>query len=141
MKRQEAENLLLAAKRAREQAYAPYSHFKVGAALSTEDGRTFVGVNVENASYGLSLCAERTAMATALAAGARNFAALAIVGDSEDPLVPCGACLQWVLEFAPNMWIVMGNLKGEMRISRGKDLLPLGFTQDYLGKQENDGGI
>ncbi len=78
-------------------------------------------------------------MAAALSQGARDFVALAVVGDTEEPLVPCGACRQWIVEFAPMMWIIMGNLKGKMRLCRGKELLPLAFTEDYLRKQENDG--
>lgn len=124
------------AKEARENAYAPYSGFKVGAALLACDGTVYTGANVENASYGLSLCAERAALAHAVSSGARDFRALAIIGGSEEPLVPCGACLQWITELAPDIWLILGNLKGKLSLHRGRELLPLGFTKDFLGSKD-----
>lgn len=95
----EWETLVEAAWLVREQAYAPYSQFAVGAALLTADGRVFTGCNVENISYGLSQCAERVAMGTAVAAGARDFLAIAVVADTGVPVSPCGACRQVLAEF------------------------------------------
>lgn len=96
-----ADALLAAARRAAAAAYCPYSGYAVGAALRTADGRVFTGCNVENASYGLTLCAERVAMAAAVAAGAREGAALALAAGKDQPAMPCGACLQVLAEFCP----------------------------------------
>ncbi len=134
-----AKRLLAAALAARENAYAPYSRYRVGAAAQAADGRIFSGVNVENASYGLGLCAERAALSAAVAAGARQFTALAVVGGGAEPLVPCGACRQWLTEFSPDMWVVMGNLAGKFQIRRAGDLLPIAFSKDSLGREGKDG--
>ncbi|MFZ9936647.1 MAG: cytidine deaminase [Luteolibacter sp.] len=93
------ESLLAEAWRVRDRAYAPYSEFAVGAALRATDGRVFTGCNVENLSYGLTMCAERVALASAIAAGAREFTALAVVADTKVPISPCGACRQVMAEF------------------------------------------
>src|SRR5258708_28048741 len=109
------EQLLERAGVAREKAYAPYSKFKVGAALLTKDGRIFDGCNVENASYGLCNCAERTAFFSAIAAGYKRdeFAALAVIGDTDGPIAPCGACRQAVIGLrGPRLSIPPGNLPG-----------------------------
>lgn len=124
------EELLDRAKSARAHAYAPYSKFKVGAALLTKDGRVFAGCNVENASYGLCNCAERTAFFSAMAAGCRRdeFAALAVVGDTDGPITPCGACRQVIIELGgPNLKIRLGNLRGETRDTTAREQLPDAF--------------
>lgn len=121
--------LLEAATSARERAYAPYSHFAVGAALLGTDGKTYTGCNVENASYGLTLCAERAAVAAAVAAGCRSFVALAIVADTgmEKIVTPCGACRQVLAEFAPGLTLVCANIGGQSATYRLGDLLPHRF--------------
>lgn len=127
----DVEELLAVAIAARESAYAPYSKFKVGAALLAKDGRMFRGCNVENASYGLSNCAERTAFFSAVAAGCRpgDFAALAIAADTNGPVTPCGACRQVIVELgSPDLKVVLANTKGEKRITTAIDLLPDAFV-------------
>lgn len=112
---------------ARREAYAPYSGFAVGAAILTEDGRIFTGCNVENASYGLTICAERVALFTAVAAGARRFRALAVACGKE-PCSPCGACRQVLYEFAPDLLVIMADGDGQAwRTARLAELLPQGF--------------
>ena len=111
--------LIAAAREAARNSYSPYSHYAVGAALLCSDGRVFVGTNVENASYGLTNCAERTAIFSAVAAGARDFAALAIVGGKDAPAVPCGACLQVMSEFfRPDTPIHIATLSGDAVTTR-----------------------
>jgi cytidine deaminase len=105
-------------------AYAPYSKFSVGAALETADGRVFTGCNVENISYGLTCCAERTAIFSALAAGASGFLHLVIVADSKTPVSPCGACRQVLAEFAPDLEITSANLQQHSFSANLRDLLP-----------------
>jgi len=120
--------LLGSARRAREQAYCPYSHFAVGAALLTSDGEIFAGCNVENLSFGLTVCAERTALYSAVSAGKRQFSGLVLVTDTPEPVTPCGACRQALYEFSPNLWIVTANLLGEQRVYRLSELLPDAFS-------------
>lgn len=122
------EDLLAIAVEARLRAYAPYSGYKVGAALLTTGGRVYQGCNVENASYGLTTCAERVALFCAVAAGERRFETLVVVSDTEEPAPPCGACLQALAEFSPDMTIVAANLSGDMRTFHLADLLPRPFT-------------
>lgn len=122
--------LLESAKAARTRAYAPYSKFKVGAALLTKDGRVFAGCNVENASYGLCNCAERTAFFSAIAAGCGrgDFAALAVIGDTDGPIAPCGACRQVIIELGgPELAIRLGNLRGDTRDTTAREQLPDAF--------------
>jgi len=117
--------LIEAATEARHRAYAPYSHFLVGAALLGADGKTYVGCNVENASFGLTLCAERAAVANAIAQGCRNFCALAVVSETDNgPATPCGACRQVLAEFSPSLTIICARESGSVRILALNDLLP-----------------
>ena len=126
-------DLLAAALRARENAHAPFSKFKVGAALEDESGRVFTGCNVENATYGLTVCAERSAVFAAVSRGVRRFAALAVVTDASPPATPCGACRQVLREFAPALPIVAANLAGERRETSLAVLLPDSFGPESLG--------
>nr|WP_126282313.1 cytidine deaminase [Burkholderia stagnalis] len=126
----ERDTLIEQAKAARERAYAPYSRFKVGAALQARDGTIFHGCNVENASYGLCNCAERTAMFSAIAAGYRpgDFARLAVVGDTDGPIAPCGACRQVIVEIGtPDIEVILSNLKGAVEVTTAQALLPGAF--------------
>jgi cytidine deaminase len=112
------------ARRTRENAYAEYSKFKVGAALIDSRGRTFVGCNVENVSFGLTICAERVALGSAIAAGSTEFQVIAIVSDSAEPVVPCGACRQVLAEFAPSLRVISSNLTGQTTEFSLSALLP-----------------
>ena len=120
----EESQLLIEARKVREQAYAPYSRFAVGAALLTKSGRVFTGCNVENLSFGLTICAERNAVFAAVAAGEREFVKIAIVADSKTPVTPCGACRQVLAEFAKELKICCVNLEGESFHSTITELLP-----------------
>ena len=119
--------LIAAARRARLNAYAPYSKFAVGAALLSRSGKVFFGCNVENASYGLTICAERNAVFQAVAAGERKFAAIAIVARAKGKVRPCGACLQVLAEFAPDIRVIIANRKKTEELTLA-DLLPQRFT-------------
>jgi cytidine deaminase len=119
--------LLGCAREARVAAYASYSGFAVGAALQAAGGQVFCGCNVENASYGLTVCAERVALFAAVAAGVREFSALAVVADSPEPVAPCGACRQVLYEFAPDLQVILANLQGRQKKMRLRDLLPEAF--------------
>ena len=123
--------LVTAARAAQQQAYAPYSRFHVGAALESEDGRVFVGCNVENASYGLTICAERAAVCAAVSAGARRFRRVVVVSDSEPPAAPCGACRQVLAEFGPDLRIDGVGPKGTSSWTIG-GLLPAAFSKEQL---------
>jgi cytidine deaminase len=122
--------LILAARRARESSYAPYSEFRVGAALLTKDGRVFSGCNVENASYGLCNCAERTAIFSAVAAGCRpgDFTHLAVIADAAEPVAPCGACRQVMMEMGgPALIVIQANVAGAAAQTTMAALLPGAF--------------
>ena len=114
------------AKEAMPNAYAPFTRFKVGAALLTEEGKVFTGVNVENSSYGGTICAERTAAVKAISEGYRRFSKLAVV-TSEGAGSPCGICRQFLYEFAPELEIIMGDDEDNLRVVVLKELLPEGF--------------
>lgn len=119
--------LLQIAEAEMQYAYAPYSRFKVGAALLSKDGRIFTGCNIENSSYGLTICAERVALAKAVSEGYREFTAIAIASDAATKITPCGACLQMLNEFAPNLKVVT-RFRGRKSASCPlKRLLPRGF--------------
>lgn len=118
----EHEELVIAAWQARESAYAPYSRFTVGAAVMTNDGRIFTGCNVENLSYGLTMCAERVAIGAAVAAGARNFRMIAVVADTAVPISPCGACRQVMAEFGVPR-VILANRSEHLEFSL-EELLP-----------------
>ncbi len=125
------DRLVALACRVRENAHAPYSRFRVGAAVLAADGRVFTGCNVENASYGLSVCAERNAIAAAVAAAARDFRALAVVTGVSPPASPCGACRQVILEFG-NVPVILANPAGERLVIPANQLLPAAFTPSTL---------
>lgn len=125
------DSLLECARIARDKAYAPYSHFRVGAAIVTRDGRQFGGCNVENAAYGLCNCAERTALFGAIAAGCQpgEFAAMAVIGDSPGPISPCGACRQVMSELcSAQMPVLLANLQGHRQHTTVATLLPGAFS-------------
>ncbi|NLC76778.1 MAG: cytidine deaminase [Clostridia bacterium] len=122
------EKLLEEAKKASAAAYAPYSRFSVGAALLTASGEIFTGCNVENASYGLTICAERVAVTKAVSAGFREFEAIAVYAPTQEPISPCGACRQVLAEFGPDADVVMGNARGAYVVAKVKELLPGAFT-------------
>ncbi|MGA2135664.1 MAG: cytidine deaminase [Bryobacteraceae bacterium] len=124
--------LVEAAMQARENAHAPFSKFKVGAALEDSAGRIHTGCNVENASYGLTLCAERVAVFKAISEGARNFRRVAVVADTDTLTPPCGACRQILWEFCGDAELVMANLGGKTETLRVKDLLPRPFDASFL---------
>ncbi|MFU8806489.1 MAG: cytidine deaminase [Bradymonadaceae bacterium] len=123
------DDLEAAALKVREQAYAPYSSFPVGAAFLTEDGQIEVGCNVENATYGATVCAERTAIGTAVARGVRKFKALCVVTDVPEPSAPCGICRQVISEFSDDLPIMMVNPAGRRHYTTLDTLLPMRFSK------------
>ncbi len=134
-------DLLEAARQAREQSYSPYSKFRVGAALLCDDGTMITGANVENASFGLSICAERSAVVRAVAEGRRSFKAIAICADGKRPTPPCGACRQVLLEFGPDMDVIMGGeqgAEGETLTTTVRDLVPHAFLDFPGGRTARD---
>ncbi|MBE1443272.1 cytidine deaminase [Paenibacillus sp. OAS669] len=127
--------LVALAKQAMEKAYVPYSHFKVGSALLDQHGRVHLGCNVENAAYGPTNCAERTALFRAIADGEepRSFQAIAVIGDTPGPITPCGVCRQVLIELCPpDMPVYMANLRGEIQETTVAQLLPGAFTMNDL---------
>ena len=121
-----------AALRARENAYAPYSNFRVGAALEDADGRIYTGCNVENATYGLTVCAERVAVFKAISEGARKFRRIAVAADAERMTPPCGACRQILWEFCGDIEVTLMNTRGGSETMRMKDLFPRPFDAENL---------
>jgi cytidine deaminase len=130
MMRKEKE-LIKAAKEALKNAYAPYSRFKVGAAVLTKKGNIYKGCNMENSSYGLTVCAERNAVANAIANGEKDFEAIAIITNSKKLRTPCGACRQTIIEFGKDILIIMCNLEGKKKVRAIKELLPEHFEISY----------
>lgn len=128
----EKDLLIEAAKQARENAHAPYSNFRVGAALRSISGRIFGGCNVENASYGLTICAERVAIFKAISEGERGFSAIAVVTDTEVLTPPCGACRQLIWEFCGDIPVSMANLSGKIEVVQMKELFPRPFDDSNL---------
>jgi len=126
------EELIAAARAVRENARAEFSHFKVGAALETSDGTIVTGCNIENATYGLTICAERVALFKALSDGHRKFRRIAVVAPPEAPTPPCGACRQLLWEFAGDLEVVLANLTGETGRHRMGELLPQPFDARLL---------
>ena len=118
------DNLIQRAIKGRLKAYAPYSRFAVGAAVQCKSGAIFAGSNIENISYGLTICAERIAIGSAVAAGEREFVAIAVAADTIEPIVPCGACRQFLAEFSPDLIIVSATLRGDRKIENLSRLLP-----------------
>ena len=128
----DSRDLVDAARKARLNAHAEFSHFKVGAALETADGAIIPGCNIENATYGLTICAERVAMFKALSEGHRQFRRIAVVADTEAPTPPCGACRQILWEFGGDMEVILANLKQETGRYRLSQLLPVPFDARLL---------
>ncbi|MEQ1922640.1 MAG: cytidine deaminase [Pyrinomonadaceae bacterium] len=124
--------LIKAATDVRENAYAPFSEFKVGSALETDDGQIIVGSNVESASYGLTVCAERVAVWNAISQGKRKIKRIAVVADTETLTPPCGVCRQIIWEFGGDIPVLLANLKGKTETVQMKDLLPRAFDTKFL---------
>jgi cytidine deaminase len=118
----------------RDRAYVPYSQFPVGAAVLTASGKIFLGGNIENASYPMTLCAERVAIFSAYAAGEREIVALAVVTPTDDVASPCGACRQVIYELAPRSEVLLLNLRGDRRLTTPQELLPHGFGPSQLNE-------
>lgn len=130
----DVKHLVNLAMEAKKNAYTPYSNFRVGAALLTKDGKIYEGCNIENASYGATNCAERTAIFKAVSEGKRDFEAIAINSDSEGFTYPCGICRQVMNEFAVNLKVYVSNKNGEYKEYSLSQLLPGGFTKDDMAK-------
>jgi cytidine deaminase len=124
--------LIAAALAARENAFAPYSKFRVGAAIEDSDGRIHTGCNVENSTYGLTVCAERVAVFKAISEGVRKFRRIAVAADTDRLTPPCGACRQILWEFCGDIEIVLVNVRGQTETHRLKDLFPKPFDVSYL---------
>lgn len=124
--------LLRAAGQAKLKSHSPYSRFRVGAALLTTSGKIFTGCNIETSSFGLTICAERTAIFKAVSEGNRRFKAIAIVSDADGIIPPCGACRQVLLDLAGNIDVVLTDGGGSVRVEKLRELLPLPFTKSML---------
>lgn len=126
------EELIEAATKVRERAYAPYSNFKVGAAVETEDGEIYTGCNVESASYGLTVCAERVAIWKGISTGVTKFGRIAVVADTEELTPPCGVCRQIIWEFCGDVPVILSNLNGKSESIQMSELLPRAFDSKFL---------
>jgi cytidine deaminase len=126
------EELVTAAKEARQNSYAPYSEFRVGAAIEMEDGEIYTGCNVESASYGLTVCAERVAIWKAISEGKHKVKNIAVVADTKELTPPCGVCRQIIWEFGGNVPVTLANLNGGRETVEMKDLLPRAFDTKFL---------
>lgn len=126
------DRLLEAALESRKHAHAPYSKFLVGAAVETADGRIYTGCNIENSTYGLTMCAERVAVYKAVSEGARKFTRAAVAADTDVLTPPCGSCRQILWEFCGNVEVTLVNLEGKTELYRMSDLLPRAFDDSYL---------
>jgi len=130
--KEEFKKLIKEAEKARKRAYTPYSKFKVGAAVLSTGGKIFTGCNIENASFGMSVCAERVAIFKAISEGSTKFEAIAVIGDTDKPCSPCGACRQVISEFGEEIFLIMVNLKGDVKIKKIGELLPEAFGKKDL---------
>lgn len=126
------EQLLAAAREALHRSYSPYSQFRVGAALLTAEGKVFTGCNIENSSFSLTICAERTALFKAVSEGATSFSRILIVSDGEDFISPCGACRQVLSDLAGDIEVILTNGRGEMKQKKVSELLPFAFGDKYI---------
>lgn len=128
----EKDYLVEEARAARERSISPFSHFRVGAAVETVDGKIFTGCNIESASFGLTVCAERVAIWKALSEGERHFKRVAIVADTQQLTPPCGTCRQIIWEFARDATVTLANLRGDVETDEVRDLLPRAFDARFL---------
>jgi cytidine deaminase len=135
--REEDKNLILKAKKAMRSAYAPYSNFKVGAAILSREGKVFSGANLENSSFGITVCAERVALYKALSSGEKDFIKIAIASSAEKPITPCGLCRQALFEFSPGLKVVCSNLTGKIKKYTLKQLLPYPFKYEKRKRKRN----
>ncbi len=126
------EDLIRSAAEVRERAFAPYSNFKVGAAVVTADGKVYTGCNIESASYGLTMCAERVAIWKAVSEGERSFSQIAIAVDTEQLTPPCGACRQVIWEFCGDVPVTLANMDGIAETMQMRELLPRAFDSEFL---------
>jgi cytidine deaminase len=124
------------ARAAKKYSYSPYSRFRVGAAVLTKAGKVYTGCNVENSSYGLTVCAERTALFKAVSEGERHFAAIAIATDREGYIPPCGACRQVILDLAGDIDVILTTPRGKVKVMRSSELLPVPFGAKNLKKRK-----
>jgi cytidine deaminase len=129
-----SKELIESAKNVREKAFAPYSNFKVGAAVQTKSGKIFTGCNIENASYGLTMCAERVAIFKAVSEGEKEFSRIAVVADTDELTPPCGPCRQIIWEFCGDVPVTFANLEGKTETLQMKELLPRAFDIKFLNK-------
>jgi len=132
--KKDSEKLVEIAKQAREKASAPFSNFKVGAVLVGKTGEIFTGCNIENASYGLTMCAERVAIFKAISEGAREFQKIIVVANTDELTPPCGACRQIIWEFCGDIEIILANLLGKTETFQMKELFPRAFDANFLVK-------